>query len=443
MRNVLEQQAQTPPRRQPRHRRQQQYIRGTHRGQFFRIKVPTEDPSVPFRLPKLRNHASPMMRPFVDPTVEQQAPHTMSQLSGHSHSPPVEQSLATGVETTQQQQQQQHYWRKYWQRAKEWFQYNYGVLILNFGSVCSLLAFTRSDVLELRALSVTGSLSSVMYTATLPAEQRSLTPLVWGMCFVLVNGLKIRDILEERRAVVQFANAQQEAIYQQHFQPHGVTPKQFEYIAKRARTIRLNRGDVLVREGAPVTRVFLVIQGQTRAHHLGRRLTAVSFVPTDLEVAGGSAWVGEMAFLEQYWHKETPKGETPVKGPRRFTHRHTERAMYTISAVEDNTIILAWKHADMEALLEKSSDLRTALTRAMTAAIVGKVVAFTASKKAAASPSSSTTHDKPSWWRGFRAPLRSHETVPPIKWIEEEEEEEDLPKKVKIDRKPTFGVPEN
>ena len=104
--------------------------------------------------------------------------------------------------------------------------------------------------------------------------------------------------------------------------------------------------------------------------------------------------------------------------------------------MEDGTIVLAWKHADMEALLKKSSDLKTALMRAMTAAIVAKVVAFTASKKAEpAKPSSS--------WLGrlwTKARPQTHKTVPRITWVEEEEDE---PKKVKIDRRPTFLLPES
>lgn len=34
---------------------------------------------------------------------------------------------------------------------------------------------------------------------------------------------------------------------------------------------------------------------------------------------------------------------------------------------------MRWSHADMEALMARSTDLRAAMTRAMTAAIVGKV----------------------------------------------------------------------
>ena len=149
-----------------------------------------------------------------------------------------------------------------------------------------------------------------------------------------------------------------------------------------------------------------------------------------------------MAFLEHYWHKQPSHAPAAAEKSkhRRLTNLPVERAMYTISAVKDNTIVLSWKHSDMEALLDKSGDLRAALTRAMTAAIVGKVVAFTASKKAANS-------QKSSWlWRSvpiWQPPPRQ-KTAPQVAWIdEEEEEEEDVPEKVKIVRKPTFALPED
>jgi hypothetical protein len=56
--------------------------------------------------------------------------------------------------------------------------------------------------------------------------------------------------------------------------------------------------------------------------------------------------------------------------------------MYTIVAQED-CVVLRWRHDVMEGLMGKSTDMRAALTRAMTAAIVGKVINFTVSRSKA------------------------------------------------------------
>ena len=93
-----------------------------------------------------------------------------------------------------------------------------------------------------------------------------------------------------------------------------------------------------------------------------------------------------MAFFELQWEKNHNNAEDDGQNDAQVAEVRrkppaTERAMYTVVALEDDTTVLAWSHADMQALLDRSSDMRAALTRAMTAAIVGKVVGFANSKK--------------------------------------------------------------
>ena len=133
-----------------------------------------------------------------------------------------------------------------------------------------------------------------MYFFSLPGP-RDWTPILWTCTFIAVNGAKIYDILVERKGSVNLTTEEQ-VIYEQYFQPHGHTVKQFQYIMEKARTIRLKKGEVLIREGDVMKDVFLVTSGRTRAHHLGRRLTAVSFVPPhhrDPQAAAASAGVSD------------------------------------------------------------------------------------------------------------------------------------------------------
>eukprot|EP00562_Extubocellulus_spinifer_P033445 CAMPEP_0178682680 /NCGR_PEP_ID=MMETSP0699-20121125/1900_1 /TAXON_ID=265572 /ORGANISM="Extubocellulus spinifer, Strain CCMP396" /LENGTH=186 /DNA_ID=CAMNT_0020327225 /DNA_START=1275 /DNA_END=1835 /DNA_ORIENTATION=- len=55
------------------------------------------------------------------------------------------------------------------------------------------------------------------------------------------------------------------------------------------------------------------------------------------------------------------------------------RALHTIVCTDDATLRM-WSHADLEEILRTSSDMRAAMTRSMTAAVVGKVVNFTVSR---------------------------------------------------------------
>jgi CRP-like cAMP-binding protein len=212
-------------------------------------------------------------------------------------------------------------------------------------------------------------------------------------------------------------------IYTKHFLPHGITPKQFETIYNTAKILDYNKGSCIVRQGAKLDHVYLVVKGHTRANILGRRLSAVSTKPSPSDRMHGAApgaWIGEMAFLEQYWVKEQLKmqpkaassGEVQARKSSREDNKQQRKAsqkaetetdvhlqsrrtfvlkehptpqlqneysLYSIAAKDDCTV-LAWTHADMEKLLASSTDMRAAMTRAMSAAIVGKVINFTVSR---------------------------------------------------------------
>jgi CRP-like cAMP-binding protein len=86
------------------------------------------------------------------------------------------------------------------------------------------------------------------------------------------------------------------------------------------------------------------------------------------------AWVGEMAFLDYYWHKEQRKIANIA--PKVYVPKN---AIYTIFAATD-CVVLRWSHEELEELMGTSNDLRSALTRAMTSSLVSKVVNMTVSK---------------------------------------------------------------
>jgi CRP-like cAMP-binding protein len=90
--------------------------------------------------------------------------------------------------------------------------------------------------------------------------------------------------------------------------------------------------------------------------------------------AHSGAWVGEMAFLDYYWHKEQRK--IVKSAPKVYVAKD---AIYTIFAATD-CVVLRWSHEALEELMGTSNDLRSALTRAMTSSLVSKVVNMTVSK---------------------------------------------------------------
>ena len=120
------------------------------------------------------------------------------------------------------------------------------------------MGFTRSDVVELRTLSMTGSLSSVVYNWN--QKPFRLAPIAWSFLFATVNAYKITQIMHERNAVVVLDEHNQQ-VFHNFFLPHGLTPKQYEIVMKKATLLRYKRGDPILRQGETMQYIFLVAKG--------------------------------------------------------------------------------------------------------------------------------------------------------------------------------------
>ena len=156
---------------------------------------------------------------------------------------------------------------------RSWWRLNAPLIILNFGSFATLVGFTRSDVLELRCLAITGNFTLVVYSLLQPPPIR-WPAICWSVLFGGVNGFNIAKIVHEREGKVVLSE-HEEDIFLEHFKPHGVTPKQFEMLMSTGETRFVKKGDVLCRQGEPMSSVKLVVRGDTRANIRGRHLTAM------------------------------------------------------------------------------------------------------------------------------------------------------------------------
>lgn len=249
---------------------------------------------------------------------------------------------------------------------------------------------------------MTGNVCFIIYSLS---QKIILWPnIFWSLLFGSVNSWKIYHIFDERNASVSMTKGE-EKMFVDFFMPHGVTPKQFERIQKSAKLLELKKGELLIQKGEKPHSVYLIVRGSTNALVLGRRLTAAS---TTFETKGGQkiggdsgAWAGEMAFLKQFWDKEQRSiiqqseekaafSETDKRGGTSTNSKVKIRAIpssggiqeayiYSIIATEDCTV-MSWSHEEMEDLMKSSTDLRAAITRAMSSALVGKVVNLTVSR---------------------------------------------------------------
>ena len=296
------------------------------------------------------------------------------------------------------------------QRAIDFLELNGPVLLLNFGSLCTLAGFTRTDVLELRIGNLIGNCCGMIYFII----NRLVPPFSWAAVFGLTNAYNIHLILEERSDKVTMTKDEQ-TLYEEHFLTHGVTPKQFRMILDKSEVVHVPKDQIIVRANQQLDSVYLVVSGRTEASILGRHLTYASSLPgNSVRQKGGDsgAWIGEIQFLESFWQKEQIKRrntKSPMKSflaKRRgdadnangddrddeidddeedfdidgYSAGRGGRALHTIICVERPATLRKWRHEDLEDLLKTSNDMRSSMTRSLTASVVGKVVNFTISR---------------------------------------------------------------
>jgi hypothetical protein len=319
------------------------YVRGVFNGNFFRVKIPEKRnffpnlPSFPSILPvpaKMKGLLRDPSKLSLDSILSNMGP---------------DKSLG--------------------RKISEWMVVNWPTMLLNVGSVCTLLAFTRSDVLELRTLSATGSISNAIYRMT--QKPFLWITVAWPCIFASVNGYKIMEILHERNALVHL-DEEQEHIFVEHFMQHGITPKQFERIEKAAKVIKFKKGQALISKGGKLDNVYLIVHGSTQAHIKGRHLTAQSTSPKtkgDQKQGGDSgAWIGEMRFLDRYWeaqqksspHKmktkqaEAAKTKDKVQAGLKDPPFEASTVLYSVLARED-CVVWAWSYDEMACLVSSST----------------------------------------------------------------------------------------
>ena len=137
-------------RKRPAHRRRAarkqdgfRELQGVYRGNYYRVKVPDMQRPQTTRISRLPATApAPNLSALVaDATVKSPAA-----ANGHKrHSNNLADQAAGSLAKIQQQQQQST--NNAWKQFRDWFTANAGTLLLNLGSLCTLAAFTRTDVL--------------------------------------------------------------------------------------------------------------------------------------------------------------------------------------------------------------------------------------------------------------------------------------------------------
>ena len=170
-------------------------------------------------------------------------------------------------------------------------------------------------MLELRMLSMTGSVSTIYYFLSRPPPL-VIGPIIWSCIFLSTNLCMAYYILEERKGITRQFTKEEEDVYEEHFLPYGVTPRQYEKLLNKSTKVKLKRGEILIHKDDTFHAVYLVTNGSTSGlNMLSRRVTAASSVRGNRDkLRGGDAgaWIGELAFLELLGNMQTNNGRKNI-----------------------------------------------------------------------------------------------------------------------------------
>ncbi len=188
---------------------------------------------------------------------------------------------------------------------------------IHIANVLYLASYSVRDIFWLRILTVVAMLCMFPYYFSCAANPL-WEPIVWNSLFLGVNLWQIFLLIRERWPVA--LQGLEREIYEKIF--HALTPGEFTRLLKLGEWRDMKHDEILVQDGEVVQEMMLLCAGDARV------------LLNDVELARlkSGQFIGEMSFLTQ------------------------EKASASVAAGDD-TKVLAWPQEELQAYLDKHSDL--------------------------------------------------------------------------------------
>ena len=126
--------------------------------------------------------------------------------------------------------------------------------------------FLMTDMLQLRMMLVGGYAGLVTFHS-LHARPMQI-PLRWSALFVVVNA-GAAMLLFVDQWIGALLSDDEMALYETHFRDAGLTPGQFYHLLKLARTVEIEDGNMLTKEGCVSPNLYFIERGQAKVYHHG------------------------------------------------------------------------------------------------------------------------------------------------------------------------------
>lgn len=167
----------------------------------------------------------------------------------------------------------------------------------------TFLAYSQSDVLDMRYFFLCGSMANVVMLL-LHKDLPSKAPIFWTMLFASFNLFNLLKLVNERKQVAFTDEALD--VFESSFAPHGFTPRQFSRLLKHITFRSVYEGEQLASEGAPVRSIVFLVQGSADLEVAGRQ---VAMLPPH-------SFSTSLAVLLPPTSATVDHGTKPASGPR-------------------------------------------------------------------------------------------------------------------------------
>jgi Cyclic nucleotide-binding domain len=187
--------------------------------------------------------------------------------------------------------------------------------LVNLANFAFLLAFSVRDVLKLRILSLTADVVVLPYYYF---QHRPLwPPIVWGVAFIIVNGIRIATLALERRPVI--LSAEEEELHRVAF--GSIDKREFLKMASLACWVDFSPGEVIVKKGHQIYEAIVLISGEAEAVLSGKTMAA--FRPGQL-IGNVSAYSGLVSPVDIVARGPARLAKWDLEHMREFTESRPE-----------------------------------------------------------------------------------------------------------------------
>lgn len=206
-------------------------------------------------------------------------------------------------------------------------------LLGNLAFILVACSFMVKDILWLRLLSVTASVSSIGYNSYV-TDQPLWVPISWNLFFISLNFYHITKIIYGNRVIE--LNKKEQELYQMSFAQLNLI--EFSKLIRMGQWKEVSSGVVLIKEDQPMEELFMIYNGQVDI--IVKENNTEKIVN---ELKDGQ-FIGEMSFLSNH------------------------RATATVKTVRP-TEYVSWKQADLKELMVRNPSLLFSLQAAMGAQV--------------------------------------------------------------------------